>query len=186
MMNINRRNFIKQSVMWYGSLLLFPACRKLPPANEYRVFSPEEASCLIALCEQIIPADDMPGATDAGVIFYIDTILSFYIPEQRERYREGIISLQDYCRSTQGRLFEALDSEKQVEIMKQMESGSLSEGTWGNASPQAFLSMVIRHTMQGFYGPPCHGGNKNYASYRMLHLDYPMLAGQNRYGNGQE
>ena len=36
--------------------------------------------------------------------------------------------------------------------------------------------------MQGFYGSPRHGGNKDYASYRMLGLDYPNIIGQNRYG----
>ncbi|MDR2809729.1 MAG: gluconate 2-dehydrogenase subunit 3 family protein [Tannerellaceae bacterium] len=183
-MIINRREFIKQGILFYGSLLLLPACRKRPDANAYRVLSAEEAACLIALCEQVIPADDMPGATEAGVVFYIDTVLSSYIPEQLERYREGIRSLQAYCRLTQGGVFETLPQEKQIEIMQQMEAGNFPDGTWEHISPQAFLSMVIRHTMQGFYGPPCHGGNKNYASYRMLHLDYPMLAGQNRYENG--
>ena len=35
--------------------------------------------------------------------------------------------------------------------------------------------------MQGFYGSPRHGGNRNYASYRMLGLEYPPVLGQNRY-----
>src|SRR5450759_5069201 len=37
----------------------------------YRFFSEAEAKLLIAICEQIIPRDDTPGATDAGVIYYI-------------------------------------------------------------------------------------------------------------------
>ena len=36
--------------------------------------------------------------------------------------------------------------------------------------------------MQGFYGSPRHGGNKDYVSYRMLGLEYPDIIGQNRYG----
>jgi len=35
--------------------------------------------------------------------------------------------------------------------------------------------------MQGFYGSPRHGGNRNYASYKMMGLEYPRLIGQNRY-----
>src|ERR1035438_7960875 len=31
-----------------------------------------EAAVLIPLCEQIIPRDDAPGATDVGVVDYID------------------------------------------------------------------------------------------------------------------
>ena len=35
--------------------------------------------------------------------------------------------------------------------------------------------------MQGFYGSPRHGGNRNYVSYKMLGLEYPRVIGQNRY-----
>jgi len=35
--------------------------------------------------------------------------------------------------------------------------------------------------MQGFYGSPRHGGNKNNVSYKMMRLDYPVIIGQNRY-----
>ena len=41
--------------------------------------------------------------------------------------------------------------------------------------------MIIKHSMQGFYGPPRHGGNKNYISYKIMDLDYPYVVGQNRY-----
>ena len=41
--------------------------------------------------------------------------------------------------------------------------------------------MIRDHTMQGFYGSPRHGGNKGYASYKMLGLEYPRVIGQNRY-----
>jgi gluconate 2-dehydrogenase gamma chain len=35
--------------------------------------------------------------------------------------------------------------------------------------------------MQGYYGSPIHGGNKDYMSFNMLGLDYPLIIGQNRY-----
>jgi gluconate 2-dehydrogenase gamma chain len=35
--------------------------------------------------------------------------------------------------------------------------------------------------MQGYYGSPIHGGNKDYMSFDMLGLDYPLNIGQNRY-----
>jgi gluconate 2-dehydrogenase gamma chain len=35
--------------------------------------------------------------------------------------------------------------------------------------------------MQGFYGSPRHGGNRDYVSYKMMKLDYPHVIGQNRY-----
>ncbi|MDR1344795.1 MAG: gluconate 2-dehydrogenase subunit 3 family protein [Tannerellaceae bacterium] len=181
---LDRRQFIKQSVALSGCLLL-PACRRSPHARLYRTFSPEEAGCLIALCEQVIPADDTPGATDAGVIFYIDTTVARYFPETVSRYKTGIASLQTYCLREHGSSFETLAQSVQTDIMKRMDTGDFpSEDGWEGVSPKSFMSMLTEHTMQGFYGPPRHGGNRNYASYRMLKLDFPLVVGQNRYGNG--
>jgi len=65
-MNCTRRDFIRQAGLIYGSILLYPSCSK--NVSTYKVFTHEEAECLIALCEQIIPADEDAGATDAEVI----------------------------------------------------------------------------------------------------------------------
>ncbi|MDR1258045.1 MAG: gluconate 2-dehydrogenase subunit 3 family protein [Tannerellaceae bacterium] len=181
---LDRRQFIKQSVAWSGCLLL-PSCLHAPRKGLYRVFTEEEAGCLIALCEQVIPADDTPGATEAGVVFYIDTTVSHYFPLTTGMYKSGIASLQTYCRSEYGNLFETLEPSRQTEIMKAMEAGELPSDAWSaDVSQQSFMSMLVQHTMQGFYGPPRHGGNRHYVSYRMLKLDFPLVAGQNRYGNG--
>jgi gluconate 2-dehydrogenase gamma chain len=34
--------------------------------------------------------------------------------------------------------------------------------------------------MQGYYGSPRHGGNKNFISYKMIGLDEPQIIGENR------
>ncbi|SFS39221.1 gluconate 2-dehydrogenase gamma chain [Porphyromonadaceae bacterium NLAE-zl-C104] len=52
---------------------------------------------------------------------------------------------------------------------------------WGKINQKEFFNIVLRNTMQGFYGSPRHGGNKNYVSFRMMRLDFPLLIGQNRY-----
>ena len=36
--------------------------------------------------------------------------------------------------------------------------------------------MILEHSMQGFYGSPEHGGNRGYASFKMLDIDYPHPA----------
>ncbi len=65
--------------------------------------------------------------------------------------------------------------------MEKMEQGNLPSGFWKNISQQHFFNILRDHTMQGFYGSPRHGGNKNYVSYKMMKLDYPHVLGQNRY-----
>jgi gluconate 2-dehydrogenase gamma chain len=62
-----------------------------------------------------------------------------------------------------------------------MQKGGFSEDYWKNHSSADFFDMVRQHSLQGFYGSPGHGGNREYISYRMLGLDYPKVIGQNRY-----
>ena len=66
-------------------------------------------------------------------------------------------------------------------VGEKMERGELAIDRWKDISQSEFFEMILRHTMQGFYGSPRHGGNKNYVSYRMMKVDFPLLIGQNRY-----
>lgn len=68
-----------------------------------------------------------------------------------------------------------------MSILQKMENKQLPEKYWTDISQKEFFEMVLRNTMQGYYGSPRHGGNKNYTSFRMMKLDYPPLIGQNRY-----
>ena len=179
---INRRDFIKNMGLLYGSILFVPSCSKT--STTYRVFTNSEADCLVALCEQIIPADQDAGATDAGVINFIDRQTDLRFPEDLPIYRKGVAALQITCDRQYGAPFEHLNASVQIETMKSMESGRLTGEHWEGISQQSFFNLIRNRTMQGFYGSPRHGGNRNYASYRMLKLDYPLLVGQNRYRNG--
>jgi gluconate 2-dehydrogenase gamma chain len=180
MLTYNRRKFIGMLGAIYGSILLYPSCSRTT-AVRYRVFTDAEADCLIALCEQIIPADQDPGATDAGVINYIDKQAAERFHSDVPTFKQGIAALQEYCKTQHGKLFEQLDSDTQIEIMKDMEKNKLPETSWGEVKQSSFMRLAVDRTMQGFYGAPRHGGNKDYASFKMMKLDYPLLVGQNRY-----
>ena len=180
-MDYKRRRFIKQCFALYGSLLLYPSCNNTQ-GNTYLSFPEEEGRCIEAICDQFIPEDDYPGAVDAGVVRFIDKLLYQRFPELAEKYVEGISSLQRYCSETYKQKFTQLDKGQQADILRQMEKNGLPADYWTGISQTSFFEMVLKHTMQGYYGSPRHGGNKDYASYRMMKLDYPLLIGQNRYG----
>ena len=179
-MKYNRRSFIKRIGLISGSVLFLPAC-SYPAKKTYRILSDDEVSCLIALCEQIIPADEDPGATDAGVINFIDKQVSLRFPEEKDFIRKGVNALQASCRALYGKKFEELDFNTQTTVATGMEKNELPDEFWNEVKQGAFFNKIIQRTMQGFYGMPRHGGNKDYVSYRMLKLDYPLLVGQNRY-----
>jgi gluconate 2-dehydrogenase gamma chain len=180
MSELNRRDFIKSASLAFGSVLLFPSCLK-QKNNSYRFFTPEEALCIIAFCEQIIPKDESLGATDAGVIYYIDRQLSGVFNYYQDTYRNGIKRLQSCCSGKFSKKFESLSANDQLGLMRLLESNELNETEWPGGNPSEFFNLVRSHTMQGFYGSPIHGGNKEFMSFEMLRIDYPLVIGQNRY-----
>ncbi len=178
-MTLKRRNFLKNLTLAGTSIFLIPACKH--NISFWRVLSDQEANLLIAIAEQIIPADEDPGATDAGVVNFIDKQLIGFYSDLLETYRKGLAAFQEYCIQTTGNRFEELDWDVQTSLLKDMESNQIESPYWKENSGSQFFNMIRNHTMQGFYGSPRHGGNKNYVSYKMMRLDYPHIIGRNIY-----
>jgi len=147
----------------------------------YRNFSDAEAALLADICNQIIPRDDTPGAGDVGAVDYIDRQLSGPFVRHRPAYRRGLESFVRTCQHGYGRPFHDLTGDEKVAVLRSLDSGQAPADLWGDPTGKAFFELVLAHTMQGFYGSPRHGGNRHYASYRMLGLDYPQVVGQNRH-----
>ena len=82
-----------------------------------------------------------------------------------------------------GNKFEELPFADQTAILEKMNKGEFTGDYWKDHSAADFFDMVRQHSLQGFYGSPVHGGNREYISYRMLGLDYPNVIGQNRYND---
>jgi gluconate 2-dehydrogenase gamma chain len=172
MSKTNRRRFIKTVGLATGSLLFIPAC--IRELASYSFFTEEEADCIVAICEQLIPKDESPGATDAGVVYYIDRQLAEVFHYDQDTYRNGIKNLQALCMENYKTNFESLSPDIQVKLLNAMESNQISEDKWPKGKPSDFFNLVLSHAMQGFYGSPIHGGNKNHISFKMLKLAYPL------------
>jgi len=179
---LSRRKFIMLSLISSGGLLLFSRCTNPIPCR-WRFFSVEEANLLDALVEQIIPSDEWMGAKEADVTNFIDKQLVGFYQRYQDSYRKGINALQEYSISTYQKKFEALEWNIQTQLLESLESGKMGEEAWKDGFDNQFFNMVRDHTMQGFYGSPRHGGNKENISYKMLKLDYPLIIGQNRYNS---
>jgi gluconate 2-dehydrogenase gamma chain len=177
----NRRGFLKTGIFGFGGAMMLPSCLK--NYTPWQFFTPEEAFCMTAICEQIIPTDENgPGATYAGVIFYIDKQLDEVFTWDQEDYKVGLKAIQESSMELHGRKFEELEFDEQTSFLEMMEGNKLPSEAWKGIVQQGSLfRKMISHSMQGFYGSPRHGGNKNYISYKLMKLDYPYIVGQNRY-----
>ncbi len=177
-----RRQFIKTVGVAAGGAALFPACSR--QTSRWRFFTEDEAQTLATFCEQIVPADEDPGAIDAGVPNFIDKQLTGPYRRFQDVYRAGLAGTDETSQAMFGQRFRSLKWDNQTAVLKTLESGEAAGRTWQTQSSRRFFDLVRDHTLQGFYGSPRHGGNKDYVSYRMLKLDYPQIIGQNRYKKG--
>ena len=118
-------------------------------------------------------------ATQTGAIHYIDRQLAGVFQRHQQAYRHGLEAFRATCLREHGGPFATLPGDAKIEALRALEAGRAPKELWGQPSPQAFFNLVLAHTMQSFYGSPRHGGNRDYASYRMLGLDYPPVVGRN-------
>jgi len=179
---LTRRRFIALSLLGTGGMCLLSRCMN-PPLSPWLFITVREANLLDALVEQIIPSDEWPGGRDAGVTNYIDRQLASHYARLQEAYRKGLLAIQETCTSRFQKRFEDLPFDDQTKFLKIMEAGKMDGAQWANGFDRLFFRMIRDHSMQGFYGSPRHGGNKNNVSYKMMKLDYPVIIGQNRYNH---
>lgn len=176
---LSRREFIRLgAVVAASSSLTSCANPKMP----WRILTLNEARTLAALCDQIIPPDNDPGAQWASVVNYIDIQLCSPYKDLQQVYRDGLAELDKLSVTKFGHDFASLPLDSQLAFLKSIEQGNASPDKTTAVAQQSFFHLVIDHTMQGFYGDPRHGGNREHASWKMLALPYPPLRGQQRYG----
>ena len=143
----------------------------LPPP--YEQLTAEEADLLEAIADQLIPSDDLgPGAVAAGAVVYVDRALGGALSESRGAYRTGLAAFDRYCRASRGAPFRELSHVDQVSALIDVETGAATGARTGFAgSSAAFFNMVRSHVLQGTFGDPYYGGNRNHVGWDLI--EYP-------------
>jgi gluconate 2-dehydrogenase gamma chain len=130
-------------------------------------FNHDDAATIAAFTERLMPgAPDKPGASDAGVLNYIDLALSGAYADLQDFYRRGLAQLEAYCRKTHSGPFQRLSAAQQDEVIAALEEGKATGFAWPTA--QEFFSTVRTHTMEGMFADPLYGGNKDFAGWRLV------------------
>jgi gluconate 2-dehydrogenase gamma chain len=130
-------------------------------------FNDDDSRTITAFTERLMPgAPGKPGATDAGVLNYIDLALSGAYEDQQDFYRRGVAQLDAHCAKTYGKPFRILTAAEQDETITVLEQGKAPEFVWPTA--QAFFNIVRTHTMEGMFADPVYGGNKDFAGWRLV------------------
>jgi gluconate 2-dehydrogenase gamma chain len=174
---ITRRKFIQVTTAAAAGSMVSCTSRRSP----WRFFTLEEGQTVAAICERMIPADRDPGATEAGVVNFIDLQLMGPYRRYRASYRQGIRGVEQASLKLFGYRFTELSAERQDEVLRKLAQGGAAGEAWKGLASRDFFSLILNHTMQGFYGDPRHGGNRGRVSWKMLGLPYPPIRGRPHY-----
>jgi gluconate 2-dehydrogenase gamma chain len=186
---MRRRHFLTFSATTLGGLLVYTLDRQPMRVHAQsegkirvplRFFDEKEALIISAAAARIFPSDATgPGATEAGVIIYIDRQLggpygrdrNRYtrppfedgVPEQgyqgkatpREVYREGLRLL--------GLDFDRLAPAEQDEKLRGIET-------------TYFFRLLRQHTIEGMFCDPMHGGNAGLIGWQAIGYPGPYMS----------
>lgn len=162
--NPDRRCFLKVAT----GVAAVPAASCTRAGRRWRFLTEEQAATVAAMCDQIIPPDQDPGAVSAGGVYFIDRQLKGHYAYLQNAYLRGIEEIEQASHGKFGKRFPDLTPEQQLQLLKERENSS-------------FFRMVTDHAMQGFYGDPRHGGNRDFASWKMMGIPNPPVRGRQQY-----
>jgi gluconate 2-dehydrogenase gamma chain len=163
---LTRRRFLECNALSAAAGLLavnLGACRRWSPgqAPALAFLTPAELLIVSAACERILPRDDDPGAIDLGVPLYIDRALAGEdYRRQRDRFRAGLHALDVEALKRARKPFSEIASARQDDIIDDWQIGTGEE--------TEFVRLLVRLTLEGAFGDPSYGGNRNGEGWRLV------------------
>jgi len=147
-----------------------PSGTQAPPRTAYAQLTADEAELLEAIAAHLIPPDELgPGAVPAGAVTYIDRALGGALAGSRDAYRGGLIALDRYCQASKGGPFRDLSHADQVSVLDDVETGAATgSGTGFDGGSSTFFDMVRAHVLQGTFGDPYYGGNRDFVGWDLI------------------
>jgi gluconate 2-dehydrogenase gamma chain len=107
-----------------------------------------EGAAMAAFSANILPTDDVPGATEAGAVHFVDLALVGPFAGMLPVIRPGLADLDARAASAGVSTFAELAPERQIAIMKEVET-----------TPFFFMGRML--TIMGVLSDPKYGGNKD-------------------------
>ena len=128
---------------------------------------------LVAFVDRLIPKDELgPSASESGVPVYINRALGDYLAGEKTAFVEGLEATDALARRTQNAAFADLTAAQQDALLTSMDNGSAE----GFPTARAFFSRARRLALEGMFGDPYYGGNKNFAGWDLIKYPGPRLA----------
>jgi gluconate 2-dehydrogenase gamma chain len=148
---------------------------KAKTPGKFEILSPEQARQVEAIASQIIPTDDLPGAREAGVVYFIDRALKTFASDTLMTYQEGLKHVNELtgAKYPGAKSFADATAEQQEAVFTELVAEHKTEDhrRLGPQSSSAFFETIQMHTVFGFLVDPSAGGNRDYAGWKVIGRD---------------
>lgn len=128
-----------------------------PPLRD--VFPGDTRAIMAALTDYVIPRTDTPGALDAGVPAFVESIVAnWYSEGERKSFIDGLNAIDAWCEAHHGKPFLQCDETMQVaaltEASRQVKAGGMNslhtEERGGKPAETAFFTQLRELTTFGY------------------------------------
>ncbi|MSR12490.1 MAG: gluconate 2-dehydrogenase subunit 3 family protein [Gammaproteobacteria bacterium] len=131
--------------------MILTACERAQEArlrgDAFRTLTEVDANELAAIAARIVPTDTTPGATEAGVVYFMDNVLGDKREQELEFIRAGVRELQTAAAlEFNAPYFYLLDSAQQDQLLTAIEATE-------------FFASVRFLTVAGMFALPEYGGS---------------------------
>jgi gluconate 2-dehydrogenase gamma chain len=150
----------------------------------FTFLSEAEARLLAALCDTLIPQDDFPSASQAGVVDFIDLQLAgpygqgdglfmqrpFMTGTPQQGYQLGLVPAQLMRQglaafAQQESAFDLMEPPRREAVMSNLSEDRMD---LGDIPARTFFDELWKLTNQGYFADPMYGGNDAYAGWKMV------------------
>jgi gluconate 2-dehydrogenase gamma chain len=189
---IDRREAIKRTALLMGAAVsasaitgVLQGCKPAPElVYTPDFFTPDQARIVTEVCEIIIPKTDTPGAKDAGVPGFIDTMLrDCYSKEDQDRFLEGLTAFDSEAKATYGDNFIYCKPEQQEELVRKTHDAALKEARENRETKRPFILVMKELTLLGFF--TSEPGAKQVLQYVAVPGSYKGCIPISEAGNGK-
>ena len=154
--------------------------------GKFELLTAEQARQVQAIACQIIPSDELPGAREAGVVYFIDRALMTFASDTRPIYEKGIASVNQLTSTKypERKTFADATAEQQEAVLTELTAGQGNGGARPEIVPadsEDFFQTIRMHTIFGFLADPSAGGNKDYSGWKVVGRD-PASSFSSPYG----
>jgi len=142
--------------------------------------TPPQIATLRALVDRLIPADDAPGALDAGTDAFILALLDGDGAAEAPLLALGLTQLDHEAAAAHpGQSFATLPPSAQDALLAALERNQPATAWPASISAPAFFNRMVDLAAEGFYADPANGGNRDGVSWRLIGYDPHLPAGSN-------